>query len=86
MHRRDEKVVVARSQRKKPTELSVSFVWFNYDKDKHRYAQVRTGGSKRCKVFTSRIWKMQQQSWFFPHGCSTKGRLKKLYKHFCWCR
>ena len=38
------------TQRKKPSVLTIHFVWFHFNIEKQRYAQVRVGGGKRTKM------------------------------------
>ena len=72
----------ATQNRKRPAELTVYFSWYQFDVEKNRYAQVRTGGGRRSRAVDRNI-KLDDllqiaKDFFFPNGHNSKGPISKF--------
>ena len=72
----------ATQNRKRPAELTVYFSWYQFDVEKNRYAQVRTGGGRRSRAVDRNI-KLDDllqiaKDFFFPNEHNSKGPISKF--------
>ena len=72
----------ATQNRKRPVELTVYFSWYQFDMEKNRYGQVRTGSGRRSRAVRRNI-KLDDllqtaKDFFFPNGHNSKGPITKF--------